>query len=166
MYLAVGVFSARWSAAVHDEWTKALRRDRPDINPERVARIRSLMNALISDAMVTGFEPLIENLALPDPEDRQVLAAAIQAGASLIVTTNVKHFPLEALAPYNIIAQHVDTFVRGLLEIDIDSALGAFAADRAALMNPPMTVAEYLASLERSGLSQTALMLRTFESAL
>ena len=83
-----------------------------------------------------------------------------------MVTTNVKHFPREALAPYNIIAQHVDTFVRGLLEIDIDSALAAFADDRAALMNPPMTVAEYLASLERSGLSQTALIPRAFESAL
>jgi hypothetical protein len=87
-------------------------------------------------------------------------------GATVIVTTNIKDFPAETLAPYKIRALHADTFVRGLLEIDIDSAVGAFAADRAALMNPPMTVAEYLASLERSGLTETVLALRAFESAL
>lgn len=45
LYLALaGAFRARWSAAVQDEWIAALRRDRPDIDPQRVARTRSLMD--------------------------------------------------------------------------------------------------------------------------
>src|SRR5215469_11528177 len=49
------------------------------------------------DALVTGFEPLIEILALPDPDDRHVLAAAIRGHADLIVTTNQRDFPFDVL---------------------------------------------------------------------
>ena len=51
------------------------------------------MNAHVRDALVTGFKQLIEILALPDPDDRHVLAAAIKGRADLIVTTNLKDFP-------------------------------------------------------------------------
>jgi hypothetical protein len=36
---------------------------------------------------VIGYEPLIESLQLPDPDDRHALAAAIKSGAQVIVTT-------------------------------------------------------------------------------
>jgi hypothetical protein len=34
---------------------------------------------------------------LPDPNDRHVVAAAVAAGASVIFTWNVRHFPSKAL---------------------------------------------------------------------
>jgi hypothetical protein len=46
-----------------------------------------------------------------DPGDRHVLAAAVFAGASLIVTFNLKDFSEKALAPWQIEAQHPDTFL-------------------------------------------------------
>ncbi|WP_026596674.1 hypothetical protein [Methylohalobius crimeensis] len=44
------------------------------------------MDQAVEDCLVTGHEQLIDGLELPDPDDRHVLAAAIRAGAQLIVT--------------------------------------------------------------------------------
>ncbi len=68
--------------------------------------------------MVTGYEPSIETLNLPDPGDRHVLAAAIRGGATLIVTSNERDFPAAALAAHNIEAIGPDRFLLRLLEQD------------------------------------------------
>jgi len=49
-----GVFQARWSAHVHEEWIRALHRDRPDIPLERLTRVRALMDREAEDSLVTG----------------------------------------------------------------------------------------------------------------
>ena len=41
------------------------------------------MNKAVRDCLVSEYEPLIEGLKLPDPDDRHVLAAAIKARRSL-----------------------------------------------------------------------------------
>ncbi len=46
------------------------------------------MDKHAEDALVTGYEGLIEGLHLPDPDDRHVLAAAIRGRADVIVTVN------------------------------------------------------------------------------
>jgi hypothetical protein len=64
-----------------------------------------MMNSSVRDCLVTGYEPLIEGLTLPDPNDRHVLAAAILAGADVIVTFNLRDFPPEALARFGVEAR-------------------------------------------------------------
>ena len=81
-----GLFRAKWSAAVHEEWICALLRRRPDLSREKLDRTRMLMDLHAAEALVTGYEDLIEGLQLPDPNDRHVLAAAIRGRASVIVT--------------------------------------------------------------------------------
>jgi len=56
------------------------------------------MNSAVRDCLVSGYEPLIAALDLPDPNDRHVLAAAIKAKAQIIVTKNLRDFPAERLA--------------------------------------------------------------------
>lgn len=100
-----GTVQAKWTNAILDEMTAALRRNRPDIPAEKTERLRELMNKAVRDCLVSGYEPLIEGLKLPDPDDRHVLAAAIQAGAQVIVTRNLKDFPAAGLEPWNIEAK-------------------------------------------------------------
>ncbi len=155
-----GVYTPLWSDQVHEEWMRALAAVRPSLARERITRMRSLMEAHVGDVAVTGYEPLIATLMLPDPDDRHVLAAAIHGGARVIVTSNLKDFPVDVLAPRGIAAEGPDMFIRGLLQADPEGVVAALEADRADLVNPPLTVEEYLAVLERNGLPETVAALR------
>jgi chromosome segregation ATPase len=75
---------------------------RPDLDTNRIARTRALMEAHVPGAMVTGYQGRIADLILPDANDRHVLAAALHGNADAIVTTNLKHFPAAVLATHGI----------------------------------------------------------------
>jgi hypothetical protein len=62
-----GMAQARWTDEILDEMLAALTKNRPDIPPETLDRLRGLMNAAVRDCLVSGYEPLIEELKLPDP---------------------------------------------------------------------------------------------------
>jgi predicted nucleic acid-binding protein len=167
MHLAVaGVFRPLWTNKVQDEWTAALLRDRPDLDAARLAHRRTLMDAYIYDARVIGYEPLIDGLVLPDPDDRHVLAGAIHGGATVIVTTNLRDFPAATLGAHGIEAQHPDAFVRALIEDHAEEVTAAVAEHRAALVNPPKRPDEYLAMLERHHMTETVAALRSFMNKL
>jgi predicted nucleic acid-binding protein len=161
MHLALtGLFRARWSAAVHEEWISNLLKKRPDLTREKLERTRMLMDKHTVDALVTGYEDLIPGLQLPDPDDRHVLAAAIRGHADVIVTMNLRDFPADTIGPFGIEAQHPDEFVLHLLGLAPGAVAAAAENHRQSLKNPPKTVAEYLEALERQGLTQTASVLR------
>jgi predicted nucleic acid-binding protein len=167
MFLAAfDAFRARWSEDVHREWTAALTRDRPDLDAQRIARTRALMEAHLPEAMVTGYEHRIAALVLPDPNDRHVLAAALHCKARVIVTSNLKHFPNAVLGAHGVVAQHPDDFVCELIDADRDQAVLAFAADRARMVNPPKSVAEYIAGIEAGGLKKSASMILGMANSL
>lgn len=150
-----GRFRARWSAQIHDEWKRSVLRDRPDLTVEQLNRTSALMDQAIPDALVAGHEALADNLRLPDPGDRHVLAAAIRCGASVIVTFNEKDFPPDALEPFGIEAQHPDLFIDNLFDLDPAAVIAAAQRQRRQLKNPLMTVDAYLGVLLRQGLAQT-----------
>ena len=135
-----GVFRAKWSGDVHEEWMRNLLKNRPDVTREKLERTRQLMDKAAPDALVRGYEHLIHGLALPDEDDRHVLAAAIRCGPSLIVTCNLADFPPEALSPFDIEAQHPDEFILHLLHLTPDLVIEAAHNHRTSLKNPPKTV--------------------------
>jgi hypothetical protein len=116
--------------------------------------------------LVTGYEDLVESLTLPDPDDRHVLAAAIRAAAGVIVTFNLKDFPVGVLAPYNIEAQHPDEFLAALFDVAPGPVCSVVKKQREALRNPPKTAEEVLATLESQGLVQLIARLRQFTELL
>jgi predicted nucleic acid-binding protein len=156
-----GVVSARWSDQIHDEWMRSLLRNRPDLNPEKLRRTRELMDAAVPGALVQGYERHVERLRLPDPDDRHVLAAAIEAEADVIVTFNAKDFPRAIVSVHGIDVRRPDAFVLELLAGDeLEAVYAAVRAHRSELRNPPFTVDQYLESLARVGLRRSAEHLR------
>ena len=79
--------------------SQAVLRNRQDLKREQLDRTRELMDQAVPDCLVSGYEGIEATLALPDPDDRHVLAAAIKCGAGTIVTYNLKDFPDHLLAP-------------------------------------------------------------------
>lgn len=161
MWLALSdLFRARWSNDIHEEWIRNLLEDRPDLTRERLERTRDKMNSNVRGSLVTGYKPLVEGLTLPDPDDRHVLAAAIRAGAEVIVTFNLKDFPAERLAPFGIEAQHPDEFVVHLIDLNPGVVLSFVTRCRRNLKNPSKTAEEYLDTLLAQGLPETVAALR------
>jgi hypothetical protein len=138
----------------------ALLANRPDLTREKLERTRRLMDKHAEDALVVGYEDLIEGLHLPDANDRHVLAAAIRGRADVIVTRNVRDFPPNSLARFGIEAQHPDEFVVHLLDLAPGLVIEAVQRHRESLRNPPKTVEEYLEMIEKEGLTETATILR------
>ncbi len=78
-----GLYHARWSATIHDEWMRNLAKDRPEL-AARLPVVVELMNASVPDCLVTNYEKLVNSIELPDPDDRHVVAAAIVGHADAI----------------------------------------------------------------------------------
>jgi predicted nucleic acid-binding protein len=157
---------ARWTEQIHDEWVRNVLQDNPRLSPERIQRTRALMNEAVRDSLIEGYEALIPRLTLPDPDDRHVLAAAIRAGAEVIVTFNRADFPQDSLQPFGIEAQHPDEFVSHLLDLEPGAVCAAVKRQRESLKNPPKTVDEFLDTLLRHALPQTVARLKSFAELL
>ena len=155
-----GTVQAKWTNAILDEMLAALRRNRPDIPAGKLERLRDLMNKAVRDCLVTGHEPLIEGLKLPDPDDRHVLAAAIKAGAQVIVTRNLKDFPESDLQPWDIEAKSPDAFVLDQVHIDIRAVAASVRQIADSRTNPPEAIEDVLTQLERDGLVESVTALR------
>jgi predicted nucleic acid-binding protein len=159
------LYRAKWSTDIHEEWIRNVLKERPELKV-KLARTRELMDCHARDCLVDGYKELIPGLTLPDPDDRHVLAAAIRSGAAVIVTFNLKDFPASALTPYGIEAQHPDDFIAHLLDLAPGLVCGAVKRHRASLKNPQKTIVEYLDTLSKQSLPQTASTLRDFAQLL
>jgi predicted nucleic acid-binding protein len=137
MHLALlDMVHGRWTRDIHEEWIRSLLAARSDLTRGQLERTRMLMDTHVREGLISGYEPLIPALTLPDPKDRHVLAAAIHAKADVIVTFNLKDFPADTLALFGIEAQHPDEFVISLLDLDVASVCEAVKRQRASLKNP------------------------------
>ena len=152
-------FRARWTQEIHQEWIDALLRDRTDLSREQLEQTANMMNLAVPGSLVTGYEPLIEGLVLPDKDDRHVLAAAIRCGAAAIITTNTKDFPQSALQPFEKFARHPDDFIMDLADLEPQILEIIAKEQRSDLKSPPVSAAQFVSTLEKQGLAQVAAFL-------
>lgn len=148
-------FRARWTKDIHDEWTRNVLANRPDITAEHLQCTVSLMNEAVPDCLVENYEELIDSLVLPDANDRHVLAAAIKCQADVIVTNNLKDFPAEVLDKFNIEVQSPDVFLNHLFDLNPTAFCSAVHQQRERLKNPSYTAEELLEIFYNQGLPLT-----------
>ena len=113
-----GLVRVRWTEHILDECFHALRNNRPDLQEDRLVRMRGLMCEAVPDCIITGHEPLVEAIQLPDVGDRHVVAAAVKSDAQAIVTFNTKDFPSESIARYHLEVIHPDDFFVNQIDLD------------------------------------------------
>lgn len=89
-----------------------------------------------------------------------MLAAAIKAGAQVIVTANLADFPAAKLSSFNVEAKHPDDFVLDLIDVAPATVTLVVNEQAAALRSPPRTVFELLDTLQGQGLVQSVAKLR------
>jgi predicted nucleic acid-binding protein len=147
---------AHWTDQIHEEWMRNVEADYPDISWEDLRHVRELMEKALPGASIDRYEDLVSTISLPDPSDRHVLAAAIRAEASHIITFNVADFPDETLAPHGIEATSPDDFISELTNRFPEKVLRTAKTHRASLSHPPKSPGEYLSLFKESGLEETA----------
>ena len=161
MWLALtDLFQAKWSEKIHQEWIRNVLQNRPDLTLAQLNRTKQLMNQNVEDANITDYEYLIPSLTLPDPDDIHVLATAIHCRADLIITFNLKDFPLSILKNYRLEAISPDDFILELIEMNETQVIDTVTQHRKSLKNPPLTLEKYLQNLTNQRLIQTANSLR------
>lgn len=154
-----GLYRARWTTAIVDEWTRALLAKKPELE----ASIRSQQRAMIEEfpeALVDGYEALIGALKLPDPDDHHVLAAAVCCGAQHIITENLSDFPEAGLSHFGIEAIDADEFLSRTFDLYPGEATAVMRAQRAAYNNPAYSPSEFLMELTAKGMPKLAARLR------
>jgi len=110
---------------------------------QQAARLRHQLELFFPDAFVRGFDALIPMLTC-DAKDHHVLAAAIHAGAGVIVTNNLKDFPAASLTPHQIDARHPDAFLVSLYREDDTTMVRVVREQAAGLRHPSLTFEQVL----------------------
>lgn len=142
---AAGFYQLRWSKEILDEMERNLV-STGTIPADKAARLRATMEKYFSEALVTGYEPLIPAMQ-NDPKDRHVVAAAVKAGAQVVTTANLKDF--RAL-PDGIEAQSPDEFLCNLFDLDPDAFMDMLREQAADLQKPPISFDGLLERLARA----------------
>lgn len=158
-FTEAGLFRARWSDAIIDEWRRNLIKLKPHLEDSINSQIDAMRRAF-PESWVDGHETLVEGLSLPDADDRHVLATAIRAGAEHIITENLGDFPSAVLASLGIEAVSADDFLSSTFELYPADAVATLRAMRLGYNNPPSTPAEFIFDLQAKGMPKLASLLR------
>jgi len=148
------LFTPKWSNHIFDEWADVM--ERKGITKEEVNKRTNIANKAFPDALVINYESLIQGLTLPDEKDRHVLAAAIKINANVIVTNNLKDFPLKYLATFGLVAKSADDFIADIIDLNHEKAVEAFKRLVLNRRNPDMDEYEVLDNLRKNGLTNSA----------
>lgn len=136
------LFQLRWSADLLQEVRETM--EKRGFSARAVERRISMMAEAFADEEVRGYQELIPQLQLPDPDDRHVLAVAIHAQAEVIVTANVKDFPPAVLAAHGVDVQTPNDFLVDLTRQFPQHMLALVHEQCDRLRHPVMSFAELL----------------------
>jgi predicted nucleic acid-binding protein len=161
-----GLFRPRWTKEIHEELIRNVLADQPVRRREDLDRRRALMDQAIDDDLIENYERHIENLVLPDPADRHVLAAAIEGEAEIILTYNLRDFPSSTLTAYGISALHPDEFLCRHMKEEPALVMEVIEKMRLKRSRPEISHEQLLGKLSRLALPNFVEMLRQASSSV
>jgi len=126
-----GLFEPKWSEEIIRETTHTLE-SKLGWPSSLAAHLEAELRAHFGEAWISGYEPLIPQMA-NDEKDRHVLAAAAHGHTSIILTLNLRHFRPEHLKPWGIRALHPQSFLSKIFREEqmlVMNKLEQQAADR------------------------------------
>jgi len=153
------LYKPKWTDEIQNEWIDNLLLKRHDLTRDKLEKTKDAMNSAFPDANTINYEDLITGLTLHDKNDRHVLAAAIRSNSDVIVTFNLKDFPVEYLKKFDIEAQHPDEFISNLINLNRSQAIQALNNQIKSLKNPPKRKTDVIETLRNCGLEKSATLL-------
>jgi predicted nucleic acid-binding protein len=144
------LYRIRWSAEILAELRRVLQSDsRVQLSDERAMYLLTEMRRSFPEAMINGYGHLIPTMT-NDPGDRHILAAAIHADAKVIVTDNLKDFPENSLAPFDIEVQTPDEFLLYLYDLDQERVANIIIELNASYRKRPEPLSQTIARLSKT----------------
>lgn len=131
------LYRAFWSERILEEVGTTLREKLQYTEAQSSRRINAMRFAFPES--LVPLNPNLENglTCIPDEDDRHVLACAIRSGADVIVTSNLRDFPEECLAAWDLVRQAPDDFLvhqyhlnPGLVLEKLDNQAAAIGEER------------------------------------
>lgn len=162
-------FRIRWSPKIIEEthmaFLKIYQKRYGDDTEEKAGKAIEAMNsafpeAMLDDDLSTLISMLQSDYNLPDPDDAHVIAAAIKCRADIIITENLKDFPVKVLNSYNMEAKSADAFIADAIGLAPEKAYITIRKMRLRLNNPAFTPETLYHKMEKSGLTETATILK------
>lgn len=154
---STGIYRPVWSQAILDELAYTLTRlltlkgrTTDEVNAY-VTRLRNQMGNAFPDALTTGWDHLLPTITIPDPDDTHVVAAALTAGAQVIVTNDRRGFTTGL--PPGLATQHPDDFLLDALDLAPTAVLAAVhaVAARTGRHGPAHSPRDLLEHLSKTG---------------
>lgn len=140
-----GYFQLYWSDEILGEMSRNLVQNHVMTEAKAIG-LRRVMEAAFPEAMVVGYEDLVPSMP-NDEKDRHVAAAAVKAGAQVIVTSNLRDFKK---LPDGIEAQSPDDFLCHLFDLQPSQMMELVIDQARERRRPPVTLEDLLASMEKT----------------
>lgn len=148
------LYTPKWGKHVTREWEKVMRQK--GMSESKIAYAISKANEAFPDALVENYDEIIRTVDLPDNNDRHVVAAAIKTNANVIVTNNIKDFPVDYLRKFGLSVKSADDFITDLIDLNHEKAVSAFREMVLNRTNPDLDEYEVLDILRKRGLNDAA----------
>lgn len=152
-----GLCHCRWSEQVISEARTAMLRQRPELRAQQLDRLFRLMTEASPEALLkVRSMSLLRMPALVDEADGHIIRDAYCAGASVILTFNLRHFPPRIVRPMDIRAVSPDHWLVGRWDTQPERMRAVVERCRQRLRHPPLSQADHLKAIRRAGLSRFA----------
>lgn len=137
-----GMFIPCWSEDILAEVARTLEKFGYPAAP--IHRRITVMTSVFEEAMVHDLDSSLLTHSLPDPDDNHVLVAAVQAGASAIVTLNLKDFPESICRGHGVDVLSPDRFLLNQFGQNPVGVGDVLREQTEAMRNPPVPLTELL----------------------